>query len=101
MSQLIQGSKPRKPVIKRKSASSATPVMQTLEAVIIRCGCGDPDRLHPGRFGRSGVDICPRPLGHEDRGVIAFGHRNPFKRLKWWFLHDVLGLKRIDFGDVQ
>lgn len=78
------------------------PTMATFEAKVIRCGCGDPDRLHPGRFGRPGVDRCPSPKPEvEDLGVISYYHRNPFKRFKWWLLHDVIGLKRIDFGDVK
>lgn len=36
----------------------------TLEAVVTRCGCGDPARIHPGA-------PCPTPRAIEDRGVIA------------------------------
>lgn len=48
----------------------------TIEAVVTRCGCGDPDRYHPGK-------PCPRPQKVEDRGVVSYFHRNPLKR--WWW----------------
>jgi hypothetical protein len=49
----------------------------TIEAVVTRCGCGNP----AGHAGR----VCPNPRQVENRGVVSFYHRNPFKRL-WWKL---------------
>lgn len=48
-----------------------------LEAVVTRCGCGDP-AAHAGR-------ICPKPRAIENRGTVSYWHRNPLRRL-WWKL---------------
>jgi hypothetical protein len=47
----------------------------SVEAVVIRCGCGDPARHRD--------TPCQQPRAIEDRGVIAYYHRNPLKRLAW------------------
>jgi len=38
------------------------PAEITIEAVVIRCGCGDPDS-HAG-------EVCPRPRAREDLGRL-------------------------------
>lgn len=52
----------------------------SLSASVIRCGCSDlgltPDAVHPGT-------PCPTPKQVEDRGVISYYNRNPFKMLVW------------------
>ena len=65
-----------------KAPLTANPVQEIeWQAVIIRCGCGDPDS-HNGK--RGPASPCPTPRGMEDLGVVAFWSRNPFKRLAWW-----------------
>ena len=49
----------------------------SLEAIVIRCGCGDPSS-HLGT-------VCPTPRSREDLGVIAYYHRNPLRRWAWMF----------------
>ncbi len=46
-----------------------------LDAVIIRCGCGEPASHLEA--------VCPRPRAVEDQGTIAFTSRNPLRRLQW------------------
>ena len=46
-----------------------------IEARVIRCGCGEP-AAHIG-------SICPRPRRIEDRGAVAYWHKNPLRRLAW------------------
>ena len=61
--------------------SSASSVQSaSLSAVVIRCGCGDPDG-HNGLRGPAGP--CPRPRATEDLGVVAYYHCNPLRRLLW------------------
>ena len=48
----------------------------TLEAVVIRCGCGDPN----SHFG----EVCPKGI-REDHGVVSYYHRNPLRRWAWEF----------------
>jgi hypothetical protein len=45
----------------------------TLSAVIIRCGCGNPE-AHRGQ-------ICPRPRKKENRGELAYWHPSLWRRL--------------------
>lgn len=47
-----------------------------IAAVVIRCGCGDPDGIHPGR-------ICPNPRAVEDKGMIAYNSHNPMRQRIW------------------
>lgn len=47
----------------------------SLEAVVIRCGCGDPD----SHFGAT----CPTPREREDLGVVAFTSKDPLRMLQW------------------
>lgn len=44
----------------------------SIQAVVIRCGCGDP-ASHPDA-------VCPRPRATEDLGTIAEYHQNPIRR---------------------
>jgi hypothetical protein len=46
----------------------------SISAVVTRCTCGNPAAHIP--------DPCPGGTA-EDRGVIAYYHRNPIKRLLW------------------
>jgi hypothetical protein len=48
-----------------------------IEAVVTRCGCGDP-LSHASK----GLP-CPRPLRTENRGTVAYFHRNPLRRWLW------------------
>jgi hypothetical protein len=47
----------------------------SLAAVVTRCGCGTPGQ-HAGT-------VCPRPRAVENKGVIAYWHKNPLRRLLW------------------
>jgi hypothetical protein len=44
------------------------------DAVIIRCGCGDPGRIHPGA-------VCPTPRKIEDIGTVAYWHKSWYMRV--------------------
>ena len=46
----------------------------TIEAVVVRCGCGGPPEAN---------HVCPHPLRTDDLGVIAYWNKNPWKRLMW------------------
>lgn len=48
----------------------------SIQAVVIRCGCGDPLALHPN-------DPCPTPRASENRGTISYWHKNPLRRAGW------------------
>lgn len=50
------------------SFHSTSDPIATLEAVVVRCGCGDPDS-HNGVRGPEGP--CPTPRAVDDLGVIA------------------------------
>lgn len=52
-----------------------------ISVVIIRCGCNNP-ATHIG-------STCPKGR-IEDRGVVSYWHKNPFKRLNYWFKTKVL-----------
>lgn len=45
----------------------------SIEAVVVRCGCGDPAGIHPHA-------PCPSPAATEDLGTVSYYHRNPLKR---------------------
>ena len=64
---------------------SATNSELSLSAVIIRCGCGDPDS-----HSKLGLP-CPRPKKYENRGELAYWHpsilRRTARRLKRLFSH--------------
>lgn len=47
----------------------------SIEAVVIRCGCGNP-ASHAG-------EPCPTPRKHEDLGTIAYFSRNPLRQAAW------------------
>lgn len=48
-----------------------------IRAVVIRCGCDDPDSH--SLLQRP----CPSPRNIEDKGRIAYYHRNPLRRWAW------------------
>lgn len=48
----------------------------SIQASVIRCGCGNPAVVHPG-------EPCPTPRTTEKLGVISYYHRNPLRRLAW------------------
>lgn len=52
-----------------------------VRAVVTRCGCGDPLRLHERVNGQ--LQPCPTPRAVEDRGRISYYHRNPLRRWLW------------------
>jgi hypothetical protein len=55
--------------------ASARPSEITIQAVVIRCDCGEP-ASHPD---------APCPAGRPvDLGRIAYWHRNPIRRLVYW-----------------
>lgn len=56
----------------------------SIEAVVTRCGCGDPLRLH-GRDEQGGLLPCPTPRAIEDKGTVSYWHVNPLKRLYFWW----------------
>jgi hypothetical protein len=51
-----------------------------IEAVVIRCGCGDPDS-HNGR--RGPATTCPLPRAVEQRGTVSYWHKSWWRRT--WF----------------
>jgi hypothetical protein len=59
----------------------------SVEATVLRCGCGAPDQ-HPAQ---------PCPQGRREvLGQLAFYHRNPFLRAlnrvrQWWHRHRPFG----------
>lgn len=57
----------------------------TLEARVIRCGCGDPLRIH-GRNPDNSLQPCPTPRAVEEQGVIA-SYKRPSRwaRIRGWF----------------
>jgi hypothetical protein len=80
----------------------AKPKEVSFSAVAIRCRCGDPWRLHPCRCSNPGNHTgqpCPKgnepcPQGiEEDFGTVSYWHRNPLKRLWFWFQKILLGKK--------
>lgn len=46
-----------------------------IEAVIIRCNCGDPSS-HLGR-------VCPTPGQVEDYGIVSYDHPRAINRAVW------------------
>jgi hypothetical protein len=72
-----------------KSVSNASsPAEASIEAVVIRCGCGDPD-AHNGV--RGAPSPCPRPRATEDLGVVSYYSPNPLKRLYYRFFKKPFG----------
>lgn len=66
-----------------QAASQRTPIKSaSVEATVIRCGCTPEQKAAPDWHARHNK-VCPRPRYVEDRGVVAYYHRNPFKRV--WF----------------
>jgi len=65
------------------------PRMQSISAKIIRCGCTDDQKLrndwHGKEFAGRQPFPCPNPRVVEDKGIISYWHRNPFKRLVYRF----------------
>ncbi|MEY4760829.1 MAG: hypothetical protein RLZZ200_685 [Pseudomonadota bacterium] len=47
----------------------------SIEAVVYRCRCGTPS-AHPD-------NVCPVATS-EPRGTVAYYHRNPLRRLRWF-----------------
>lgn len=67
------------------AVANSKPKEISLSAVVIRCRCGDPSRIHQGK---------PCPVGiEEDLGAIGYWHRSPFKRFAYWFSKTVLRKK--------
>lgn len=71
----------------------------SINAVILRCGCGDPDS-HNGLLCNckgKGCDFCARPcpklLRVEDLGTVSYYHRNPWFRFVYWFRRYILRRK--------
>jgi hypothetical protein len=52
------------------------------EAVVVRCGCTAEQKQSAHWHGITGR-ICPNPRRIEDRGTIAYWHRNPLRRGLW------------------
>lgn len=45
----------------------------TWEITVIRCGCGNPDKIHPG-------EPCPSPRKVRNLGVVSYNHEgHPWK----------------------
>ncbi len=55
-------------------SSGSHVVEERVEAVVLRCGCGDP--LSHALKGLP----CPKPLRVENLGTVAYWHTNPFRR---------------------
>jgi hypothetical protein len=63
--------------------------IDTIEAVVIRCGCGDPATIHPGQ-------PCPRPRRVSDLGVISYNDsarpfRSMIERARIWIRRKTQG----------
>lgn len=65
-----------------KAAEGRTIAEVAISAIVTRCGCGDPENVHP-RNEDGSMGPCPTPRATEDHGVISYYHRNPLRRL-WW-----------------
>lgn len=62
-------------------------VEASMEAVVIRCGCGDP-------LSHAALDLpCPNPQRVESLGVIAYYHRNLLRRALWAANQKLKGLR--------
>ena len=60
---------------KQSVATSQSAKQAAVEAVVVRCGCGDPDSH--SKLNRP----CPNPRQVENKGTIAYYHRNPIIRM--------------------
>jgi hypothetical protein len=72
----------------------------SIEAQVIRCGCRargqDPLLVHGwDEVQPTQLNPCPQPLRVEDKGVISYSHRNPFRRW-WWAIKHAWELSRDD-----
>lgn len=56
-------------------ATTAQPVSISLAAVVIRCGCGEPES-HAGA-------VCPTPRETEDLGIVNYWHMYWHRRLAY------------------
>lgn len=52
----------------------------SIQATVVRCGCGDPLNVHPD-------SPCPKPRATEDLGTVSYWHKNPIRRWLWAARH--------------
>jgi hypothetical protein len=74
---------------KASQTAKSNSVMQSISAKIIRCGCTPDQKLMPLWHGAVGK-TCPNPRGEENHGIVSFWHRNPIRRLFYWFRRRIL-----------
>lgn len=53
-----------------------------MEAKVIRCGCGDPLRIH-ARNSEGALSPCPTPRQEIDLGTVAYYHADQEKQAAW------------------
>lgn len=54
--------------------------MVQVSAVVTRCGCTESQRQSPSWHGKQNR-TCPTPSRIQDKGVVAYWHRNPLRRI--------------------
>lgn len=69
---------------------------------VLKCKCGDPWNIHSCRCDEPethkgqpcpmGNEPCPLAL-IEEHGTVSYWHKNPFKRLAFWWQKTILGRK--------
>ena len=69
-------------------------IMNSVSVQIIRCGCTEEQKSHPDWHGnntktRSSFP-CSNPKRVENKGIVAFWHKNPIKRFIFWFKTKIL-----------
>ena len=57
-------------------------VSASADIKVIRCGCGDPMRLH-ARTAEGGLEPCPTPREVIDLGTMSYWHRSWWRRWLW------------------
>lgn len=82
-----------------KASAKAKPTETSIGVLVVRCRCGDPWRIHPchcknpqehtGLPCPYGNDSCPQGK-KENFGIVSYWHKNPFKRLSYWFRTRIL-----------
>jgi hypothetical protein len=60
-----------------------------LSGVVVRCGCAPEQKVSVNWHGYHN-QVCPNPRAIENRGRLAYYHRNPLKR---WLVNLAMSLR--------